>query len=154
MNSNTQGSLRGRKWVFESPLNHNPKAHFPKNRIVVHYSWKSAAMDDYDGRWAVESSQSQFCGCVGLRTIFKYKTGCLGYKIADFSDFPHEKEILMPVLARFMVHDVIVGMTVTLRKDPTTLQVIEDEDSIRTEAFRWSQDHFGNADVIELVAAQ
>jgi len=134
--------LRGVNWVYPTPLDHDPEKHFPTGREVVMFSWKSATTDV-----GMVQSQEQFCGRYGIRTMFKMELGSIAYKISDFSDFPSESEVLLPILSRFIVKTVLKLITVKLHGEETEASVCE-------LAFKKSSDHAGDPDIVVLEPAK
>lgn len=124
--------MRGIKWVFKNPLEHDVDAHFPEGKQVVMYSWKSATTN-------VEKIHSleKFCGRRGTRTIFKFNKGCIGYKISQFSEYPDEEEILMPILARFIVKSTAQLCHVEIGPNDTV-------DTVKEHSFKNSPAHKGD----------
>jgi len=134
-----QGSvMRGSPWVYPSPLDHDPEKHFVDGQEIVMYSWKSATTEVN-----MVQQQEQFCGRQGLRTMFKIEAGSISYKISDFSDFPNEFEVLIPILARFIVKSVVKLITVKLTGQETDSSVCESD-------FRNSPEHTGDPDIVVL----
>ena len=84
--------VRGVKWVYPSPANHDPEGHFRTGKQLAWYSFTSTAK-----RRQVMSKES-FCGhAPGPRTIFTIDAQ-LGYDVQSFSAIPDEVEVLMPPL--------------------------------------------------------
>ena len=87
---------RGVKWAFPTPNEHDPEAHFPREKRFFWYEFKSAAQQ-FDVMY-----HPMFCGANGPRTIFVIDA-CESYTIAPFSQFPTEAEALFRPLAQFEV---------------------------------------------------
>jgi len=138
----TGSAVRGVNWVYPSPLNHDPEWHFPNGSHTNMYSWKSFSTDV-----SMVQKEEQFCGQLGLRTLFKMEAGLTSYKISDFSDFPGESEVLIPILSRFIVKSVVKLITVKLDGGET-------ESTVYDPAFLKSPDHSGNPDIVVLQPVQ
>jgi hypothetical protein len=89
---------RGVKWVYPSPDDHRPAAHFPSGKEIYFYEFRSAS------RKVAMMSRKQFCGHEKdkPRTIFTIKATEI-YSIAHLSDYPDEAECLFRPLSKFRV---------------------------------------------------
>ena len=95
---------RGVKWVYPSPNNHNPTAHFGIGKTLMWYEFKSTSKEQH------VMTREHFCGVrAGPRTIFVIEVFC-GYWIEKFSAFQglqSEFEVLLPPLSEFEVVGVV-----------------------------------------------
>ena len=88
---------RGVKWVFPSPEQHDPVAYFKAGATILWYEFKSTSSRNE------VMSRLNFCGHqAGPRTIFSVDA-VRGYRIADFSVFDDEEEVLFPPLTKLRV---------------------------------------------------
>lgn len=96
---------RGVRWVFPNPTAYNPKQYFFRGRRMWWFECRSTS--------EVRSEAEHFAGagettddgqpCPG--TVFKV-CATHAYKIAWFSQYPEEEEILFPMMSEFKVGDV------------------------------------------------
>jgi len=95
---------RGVKWVYPSPNNHNPGAHFGVGKTLMWYEFKSTSKEPQI------MTREHFCGvAAGPRTIFVIMLS-FGYWIEKFSAFQgvrNEHEVLLPPLSEFEVVSVV-----------------------------------------------
>ena len=90
---------RGVKVVYPSLDRHDPKAHFKTGATILWYEFKSTSTNQE------VMSNPCFCGHqAGPRTIF-CANAIQGYRIADFSKFPSEAEVLFPPLTQLCITD-------------------------------------------------
>jgi len=125
-----QGWLfRGVKWAFPDLAEHETKfrQHFYPGLNLYWYEFKSTSYDE------TVAHNGAFSGRYGARTIFKVDVK-RAYKIEAFSDFPKEKEVLVPILTAFRV----VRSETHLQLDTSSLQ----------DPF--SKLHQGEPDIVEL----